>query len=118
MTPAGAGVALPWSEFDDRRLSALILAMFTFPKILAEFPEHGANAVRAAWERLFYEEGQTALERAMFVLGDRSRICRSSATGLRLDGRPSSAAHIVAAANLMLKARCLPLICYVDAGKQ
>ncbi|MTK12688.1 MAG: hypothetical protein F8N39_11565 [Clostridiaceae bacterium] len=104
-------VPLPWSATDERRLRRLVAAMLPIDHILAEFPDHDANAVRGALSMIFTYVAHPA-ERAVQVLGGRARVTRRSPTGFCLDGRPSSVALLVAAANEILVAFDEPAIPY------
>ncbi len=103
---------IAWTQLDDMRLRALMLAMFPISKILAEFSDHDANVVRDAFDRLFVD-GATPLELALAVLGDRARKCSRSRTGLVLDHRPAGTAQVVDAANAVLRDRGLRGIPFV-----
>ncbi len=104
-----------WTGDEDKRLRALILGMWPYPKIFAEFPAHSPDTIRGACRRLFSSGEPTPIERAIFLLDGRGQITRSSPTGLRLDGRPASPVQLVAAANLILRADGLREIPYMGA---
>ena len=100
-----------WNAADEQRLRRLVAGMRPYATILAEFPDNHANDVCCALERVVGPIASPC-ERALHVLGHRGAANRLSPTGLSLDGRPASAAQLVAAANAVLRTYGAPLISY------